>query len=553
MKKSLALIGLFGTSNDALELEVKAPAANLGQTGKVTCRFKLAEGEVFSHIGIYKNDKKDNGNHLAYLKGTLEEPEKWLKEDSKYSYELNIDVDDFKNAQIGINNVSLDDKGKYFCEFGFTKETPVVVTKVESADLDIYYPPKNLEFNHNINDDGVIEINCSTDESYPTSEIQSNLENPISVSDIKNGKSFKYALTPADNGNDLSCSVSHVALASDLTKSVSIAGPKLPDLGTLLDEEIQLGPYTLNNNILLVSDEPMEQDGNSLIFSSASFETANGSCSVNLKADVGKVYPPVTFVWFNDDQEIESAKGQDSVSLDVNALDNDKYVSVVADSVIGRSALRIEYRDRCFPPAVVPVSTTTPPAEPIKVTGPDVGEDGSVGEFGIGTEPVAVPFGDSLYHNESDVVVFQEDDVAEGGMGGPIIAAITAGSFFGLLLIGAAAYFLCCKSGEKTQSYKPNDKGGVDDEDYDITASVDLQDVAQVQQFNASNNVATSNPASSSGVKRSVSGTWNKPARTNSQAEAEQLLSSPKRTISTQTLEGKNETIVYGSTTSVHV
>ena len=53
--------------------------------------------------------------------------------------------------------------------------------------------------------------------------------------------------------------MSHVALASDLTKSVSIAGPKLPDLGTLLDEEIQLGPYTLNNNILLVSDEPMEQ------------------------------------------------------------------------------------------------------------------------------------------------------------------------------------------------------------------------------------------------------------------------------------------------------
>ena len=64
--------------------------------------------------------------------------------------------------------------------------------------------------------------------------------------------------------------------------------------------------------------------------------------------------------------------------------------------------------------------------------------------------------------------------------------------------------------------------------------------MAQVQQFNASNNVATSNPAAAvSGVKRSVSGTWNKPTRTNSQAEAEQLLSSPKRTISTQTLEGK--------------
>ena len=86
-----------------------------------------------------------------------------------------------------------------------------------------------------------------------------------------------------------------------------------------------------------------------------------------------------------------------------------KSFKVVADSVIGRSALRIEYRDRCFPPAVIPVSTTQP-ADPIKVTTDgDVGEDGSVGEFGIGTEPVAVPFGDSLYHNESDVVVFQED------------------------------------------------------------------------------------------------------------------------------------------------
>ena len=34
---------------------------------------------------------------------------------------LNIDVDDFRNAQIGMNEVALEDKGKYFCEFGFTK------------------------------------------------------------------------------------------------------------------------------------------------------------------------------------------------------------------------------------------------------------------------------------------------------------------------------------------------------------------------------------------------------------------------------------------------
>ena len=43
-------------------------------------------------------------------------------------------------------------------------------------------------------------------------------------------------------------------------------------------------------------------------------------------------------------------------------------------------------------------------------------------------------------------------------MTGSIIAAIAAGTFFGILLIGAAVYFLCCKKSEKTV-YKPNDKG----------------------------------------------------------------------------------------------
>ena len=84
----------------------------------MTCRFKLAEGEVFSHIGIYKNDKKDNGNHLAYLKGTLEEPEKWLKEDSKYSYELwNLNhLTIFESIQAGVK-VLINFCGKYINSF----------------------------------------------------------------------------------------------------------------------------------------------------------------------------------------------------------------------------------------------------------------------------------------------------------------------------------------------------------------------------------------------------------------------------------------------------
>ena len=51
-----------------------------------------------------------------------------------------------------------------------------------------------------------------------------------------------------------------------------------------------------------------------------------------------------------------------------------------------------------------------------------------------------------------------KDEPATAAMSGGIIAATVAGSFFGLLLIGAACYFLCCKQSEKTV-YKPNDKG----------------------------------------------------------------------------------------------
>ena len=70
-------------------------------------------------------------------------------------------------------------------------------------------------------------------------------------------------------------------------------------------------------------------------------------------------------------------------------------------------------------------------------------------------------------------------------------------------------------------------------DDYGITGSVDLNDVVQVAQ----------KPAS---VKRSLSGTWNKPQQQQQQQQQPLLMDqhgaepqSPKRTISTQTLEGK--------------
>ena len=43
------------------------------------------------------------------------------------------------------------------------------------------------------------------------------------------------------------------------------------------------------------------------------------------------------------------------------------------------------------------------------------------------------------------------DDVDSASMSGAVIAAIAAGAFFGLLLIGAALYFLCFKKTDKEE------------------------------------------------------------------------------------------------------
>jgi len=295
-------------------------------------------------------------------------------------------------------------------------------------------------------------------------------------------------------------------------------------------DNLLLGEYTLNNNAkyITVTDSMSQDTDTTLIFeqleSSINYINAS-SCIVSLSASAGNVYPPVSYIWFDGEEEI-STDPSNQIEFDISALtDDEKNVTVIAESVIGRSAIVLNYYSACFPSNPVSQSSVT------DEVAPPLGPPGDV---------VPVPFSDQSESNgnfsETDPFISSEEP-STAAMSGGIIAATVAGSFFGLLLIGAACYFLCCKTSEKTV-YKPNDKGS--DGDYDITASVDLDDVIQAKNTN------NSNP-----VKRSMSGTWNKP----NNSESDQLIQpqSPKRTISTQTLEGKNETIVFGSSTSVHV
>lgn len=59
----------------------KAPPAIRGASGSVSCEFTLAEGENFSSLQVYKNDKSDSNNHFAVIKSLAESTENWLGSD----------------------------------------------------------------------------------------------------------------------------------------------------------------------------------------------------------------------------------------------------------------------------------------------------------------------------------------------------------------------------------------------------------------------------------------------------------------------------------------
>ena len=61
----------------------KTPAAIREQSGTVTCRFQLVEGEQFSSLQVYKNEKNDPQNHFAVIKSLdqVDSDQNWLGSD----------------------------------------------------------------------------------------------------------------------------------------------------------------------------------------------------------------------------------------------------------------------------------------------------------------------------------------------------------------------------------------------------------------------------------------------------------------------------------------
>merc|ERR1712037_282260 len=187
--------------------------------------------------------------------------------------------------------------------------------------------------------------------------------------------------------------------------------------------------------------------------------------------------------------------GGSSVNFTTNAYDNSTAISVVAESILGASAVAFVFREHCLP-----IPTTT--------------------------------------------AAVSADDEAE--MAGAIVAAIVLGSLAVVFIIAAAIYFTCFNKHE--EAYRPNEK---DSDLDDITSSVDLNEVTETKKTASVKRSKSGTWNVPSGEENtSLLGPSNSLRSAPKRTTSTQTLPESEKYDQTVTLK---ENAVFASTESVHV
>jgi len=547
MIQSLGLLIAIAAAAE-VNFEIK-PGIESG-AAEFNCKYKLGD-ENLLYVNIFKGTTQDEAkNPIIFVRPNASNSTPWKNKKSdlysRLEFETNEDIDDWRIATVRITGVKVEDKGDYSC--GVTTDTadnPAPNTVRKTATFDVYTPPTTISFSPTFGADGSMTARCEIDAAYPDPEFSisttSSLDitlDPMQKEENAIFRTFQYPISPSVNNEKFSCQVSHDALDSQLESSFQLSAPLLPNSGEMIDELV-MGEYTLSNAAMLLDPLAFSNatENGVLTITDSEITSENTTCKVSMTAFVGTLVPEAKLVWFVDGEK--SADGQ-SYSLETSKDGNDTLLTVIADSLTGRVALQFNYRESCFPTLASTVSIETTFVAELDTIKPDM--------VMAMSELTTVP------NNNSDESVpegsgFSHDDDVDGvQMSGAIIASIVASTIAIILLIGAIIYFLCFAQKSKTV-YRPNDKGGDSgpSEVDDLTASIDMNDVVHAQ--------------SGASVQRTLSGTWHKPSEEASLLQVNNNSNNPRRTVSTQTLEGHVDIVtlketkdpVYGSTRSVHV
>ncbi|CAG5097820.1 Oidioi.mRNA.OKI2018_I69.XSR.g15247.t3.cds [Oikopleura dioica] len=551
-------LGRADEIRDSVEIDFQDPVGIKEEPLELKCRYRLPESSTLTSIyfalGEYSGSSLIDPEDIIVSAEGVSGKRNWYGDwPEKSELEHNEDLDGWRVAVLRILSSSLEfDQAKFTC--GLTaQDIPRPISSEAVVTAEVQVRPDEILFQHDIKEKTLF-VSCGAENGKPYASasiiIDEKLGRTINGNDLVNAS---YQLTKAFDGKAVTCEVAHPTYVDgSIVQEFRLGAPKpSSSCGQTQTETCE----TVETGELAIVAVEMTREGD--------------QCSFYVSSSSPVLQPPATLRWEGPEEDPSfefDSKVANSVNFTTSAFDNTTAVTVVAESILGASAVAFVFRDHCLPipTTTAAVSETTTVVNDVTTGGHRPsndyesvvleGQGRSAGSFSLGriinfilfvnmnltdlNRPLDPGLEDEIFYTVSP------EDEAE--MAGAIVAAIVLGSLAVVFIIAAAIYFMCFNKHE--EAYRPNEK---DSDLDDITSSVDLNEVAETKK--------------TASVKRSKSGTWNVPngeENASLLANSSSLHSAPKRTTSTQTLpesEKYDQTVtlkenaVFASTESVHV
>ncbi|CAG5097822.1 Oidioi.mRNA.OKI2018_I69.XSR.g15247.t1.cds [Oikopleura dioica] len=411
-------LGRADEIRDSVEIDFQDPVGIKEEPLELKCRYRLPESSTLTSIyfalGEYSGSSLIDPEDIIVSAEGVSGKRNWYGDwPEKSELEHNEDLDGWRVAVLRILSSSLEfDQAKFTC--GLTaQDIPRPISSEAVVTAEVQVRPDEILFQHDIKEKTLF-VSCGAENGKPYASasiiIDEKLGRTINGNDLVNAS---YQLTKAFDGKAVTCEVAHPTYVDgSIVQEFRLGAPKpSSSCGQTQTETCE----TVETGELAIVAVEMTREGD--------------QCSFYVSSSSPVLQPPATLRWEGPEEDPSfefDSKVANSVNFTTSAFDNTTAVTVVAESILGASAVAFVFRDHCLP-----IPTTTAAVSP--------------------------------------------EDEAE--MAGAIVAAIVLGSLAVVFIIAAAIYFMCFNKHE--EAYRPNEK---DSDLDDITSSVDLNEVAETKK-----------------------------------------------------------------------
>jgi len=339
----LAIISMGNAEEDRIEIDFQNPIGIKEEALELNCRYRLPATstlkEIFFILGEFSLDAEDI---IVKAEGTSG-PRHWYGDwEQKAELEHNEDLDGWRVALLRIKSTTLQyDQAKFTC--GVNAEDILSLSEKAIVTAEVQVRPDDLVFQHEIKEKTLF-VSCGAENGKPFAsssiKIDESLGRTISGDGIVNAS---YQLTQAFDGKAVTCSVAHPTYDdSSIVQEFKLGAPR--PSSSCGQTQIEACETVESGELAIVAVE-MTREGD--------------ECSFTVTSSSPTLQPPATLRWEGPEEnqsfEFESVVGE-SVNFTTNAYDNSTAISVVAESILGGSAVAFVFREHCLP---IPTTTAT--------------------------------------------------------------------------------------------------------------------------------------------------------------------------------------------------